>query len=71
MVVIFLEFSVAYNHDHMDSGNSAVFVFKQKCVEALKNGHVKDLPPLNVVEIDSTIGLYEGFQVCLIESNES
>jgi predicted transcriptional regulator len=48
----------------MESTNG-VFVFKQKCVEALKNGHVKDLPALKVVEIDSTIGLYEGFQILL------
>jgi CBS-domain-containing membrane protein len=48
----------------MENSN-AVFVFKQKCLEILKNGHIKDLPALNVVEIDSTIGLYEGFQILL------
>lgn len=47
----------------MDKGT--VFVFKQKCVEVLKNANVKDLPPIQVVEIDTSMGLYEGFQVCL------
>lgn len=40
------------------------FLYKEKCLEALQSSFVADLPTVNVVEIDSGMGLYEGFQVC-------
>jgi hypothetical protein len=39
------------------------FLYKEKCIEALQSSFVTDLPTVNVVEIDSGMGLYEGFQV--------
>jgi hypothetical protein len=39
------------------------YLYKDKCVEVLHSTLVSDLPKLNVVEIDSSVGLYEGFQV--------
>jgi len=41
------------------------FLFKERCIEILNQSTVKDLGTVNVVEIDSTMGLYDGFQILL------
>lgn len=43
----------------------STFLYKEKCLEALQSSFVSDLPTVNVVEIDSGMGLYEGFQILL------
>lgn len=45
----------------------AANVYKEKCLEILKSSHVDDLEPLllsSVIEIDSTVSVYDAFQVC-------
>jgi len=39
--------------------------YQDKCIECLKSSLVSDLDPLNVIEIDSSVGLYDAFQILL------
>jgi hypothetical protein len=53
-------------HFRTHCGHSMANTYKDKCVEILKNSHVDDLESLllsSVIELDSTMNLYDAFQV--------